>query len=73
MNPEFKVFPDRQGRLEGVEMALVMRVLGDSPVRRAALERDAARGGAQQPCDQPQQGGFTRSVRSGERNRLSGG
>ena len=55
MNPEFNIFPNRERRLHGVEVAEIVRLLGNGPLLRATLQRHRAPRRVQQAGEQSQQ------------------
>ena len=71
--PKSQVFGDRQRRFQGVQVAEIVRLLGDGQFRIAAFQAELALGEADQADDGAQQRRFPGAVAAGDRQSLAGG
>jgi len=70
--PESQVLPHRQGRLDGILMADVVRLLGQREFALPALECDPACRDSNQPGNHAQERGLAGSVAAEDEERLTG-
>src|SRR5262249_5060720 len=71
--PEREVLLHRQGRLEGVAVAEVVRLLGQGRIRGPASQLQAALGRFQEPGDQAQKCGLSGAIAARDGKHLAAG